>query len=192
MGKILRKRGAITSNFQRKQEFIAQVRDYLDLARYEFPEFTLTDENLPIVFYKRGQAAGYAKHGRVNGVIVHHNLEFSIEAIGLDWDHMINDVVPHEIAHVVDAFIHGKSSGHGKRWQRIAIKLGCSASTTHSMPVTKARLTTKYLYIGSLGNEHWLTKRMHNQIQRKQQTRVFSKSGEVITPDSCEWVTQKV
>ena len=191
MAKVLRKRGEVTRNFPRRTEFVQRVRACLALARAAYPEFTLQDKDLPIVFYKNGRAAGMAKWlDKGNEVI--YNIEFSVEAINNEWDDMVKNTIPHEVAHIVDRFINGKCNKHNYIWQSICQRLGGSASSTHSYAVTRARKMTKILYTASCGTEVWVTKRMHNDIQRKNQVRILSSTRGRITSQHCNWVEKKV
>jgi len=190
MSRILRKRGAVKANFPRKAEFVQRVRDCLALARQKYPTFTLEDKDLPIVFYKKGHAAGKAVW--TTGAETVYNIEFSVEAIGLEWDDMVNETIPHEVAHIVDRFIHGRSNNHNKVWKVIFRSLGgVKLKSTHNYAVTKARKTTKILYRATCGTEIWLTKRMHSQVQQGQ-VRVIRRTDGLISAESCQWVSQKV
>lgn len=46
------------------------------------------------------------------------------------------DTILHEIAHVVAGCDHG----HGIEWQRVALRLGCSANRCHNMPPAPRRV----------------------------------------------------
>jgi len=166
---IIRKRGAVTTSFPRKQEFISKVRDCQALARYKFFDFNLFDEDLPIVFVAKGANAGSARWRRVReGMTTKmvYNLEFSIEAIGIEWDDMTGDTIPHEMAHIVDFVINEKSNNHNRVWQNIARRLGCSGKRTHDYQITKARQHKKYVYVATCGKKHLVGGKVHNKIQR--------------------------
>lgn len=165
---IIRKRGIVTASFPRKQEFIEKVRECQALARklYEGHGFYLDNFQLPIVFVAKGNNAGMARFRRnsQNGSVI-YNLEFNIDAIMKNWDDMVNDTIPHEIAHIVDFAIHGRSDGHGKKWKRIAHSLGCTGKRTHDYSLEKARVTTKYVYRATCGNETKVGPKVHRKIQ---------------------------
>ena len=189
---VFRKRGAITKDFPRKQEFLKHVCEHMENARRLFSEFDLhIGTQVPVVFVARGRAAGMCKWRRTASGIFQYNLEFNINAIMKEWDDMVNDTVPHEIAHIVDHVIHGKSHGHGYQWKAIARRLGCSGDRCHSYEIEKARKTTKIQYVASCGTEIWLTKRIHNQVQNGQ-VRIISRTRGKITAEHCRWNQTKV
>jgi predicted SprT family Zn-dependent metalloprotease len=158
---ILRQRGAVTSNFPRKEEFVRAVRACQANARRIFPEFTLTDHQLPIVFFRKGRTAGFAhRQGNI------YNVEFNLFNIQNNWDEMVLNTIPHEMAHIVDMFMNGCSNGHNHVWQRIAHRLGCEGDRCHTMQVQRARRTKKYVYITSCGQEWKAGAVRHKNIQR--------------------------
>ena len=189
MARILRKRGVVKSNFPRKAEFIQHVRACLAKAREAYPLFTLQDADLPIVFVKNGRMAGMAK---VEWGVHQHtfNLEFSIEALDVAWDDMVKNTIPHEIAHIVDYFLHPRKSsyGHSRIWRIICLTLGGNGNTYHNYAVTKARTVTKvrFRYVASCGTEVWVTKQMHNKIQKGSSRMLVSTRGR-ITAEHCTW-----
>lgn len=173
--KILRQRGIFRGNFEGRTEFIARVRTCQADARRLFPDFKLTDDELPIVFVWSGRVAGMAK--RQKDV---YNLEFNIEAIHRDRTEMVDNTIPHEMAHIVDMYLHGGKSSHGPRWQAIIQALGGSTDRTHDIPLTKARRSRKYLYTASCGSTVEVGPRHHKAVQRGGKL-VVKKTGGKIT-----------
>jgi|GEM_PF-3404077 len=169
--KIIRQRGIITEYFPGREDFIRYTRKNQAKARQLFPAFTLQDEDLPIVFTQSGRVAGMAKR---KGDI--YNIEFNVEAILRDWEEMVNNTIPHEMAHIVDMFLHGGRSSHGPRWQSIAYALGCNPRRTHNIPLTKARRPRRYLYIASCGTQIELGSRHHRRVS-KGETFIVKKTG---------------
>lgn len=158
---ILRQRGIYYWDFPGKKEFIDLVRQCQAEARRIYPDFKLKDDELPIVFVKSGRAAGMAK--RQKNI---YNLEFSVEAILKDRDEMINNTIPHEMAHIVDMCLHGGKSSHGPLWQAITQSLGGSTQRTHDIPLRKARRSRKYIYKASCGTEVEVGPRHHKSVYR--------------------------
>lgn len=167
--KVLRKRGIYTASFHRKNEFIEVVHNWLDKARQ-----VTGQNNMPtpaIVFYEKGATAGMARAASRKIL----NLEFNVHYILNNWDEMVSDTVPHEIAHLVDIWINGKSS-HGPEWQQIMRQLGVNPERTHSMKVKRARKTQRFYYVAKCGTGTWLSKQMHNKV-RAGSTRIIVKTG---------------
>ena len=50
-------------------------------------------------------------------------------------NHLINVTVPHEVAHIVSVFVHGRldGQGHGTRWGTMMYRLGLPAERCHEM-----------------------------------------------------------
>ena len=187
---VLRKRGAFKGDFDRKEEFIENVKECIFRAIDLFPEFNLGPSQIPIVFVARGGNAGMARYKRIvshrtNGHI--YNLEFNVDAISKDWDDMVNDTIPHEVAHIVDHVINGSMSGHGPRWKAIAQKLGCTGKRTHNVPVARARRTKRWCYVARCGTELWLSTQKHNKIQDGRGFYRVRDSKVVIRDTDCTW-----
>ncbi|MBY5956602.1 SprT-like domain-containing protein [Membranicola marinus] len=172
---ILRQRGIFRGDFEGRTEFIARVRACQAKARELYPDFKLADEELPIVFVWSGRVAGMAKRRKEV-----YNLEFNIEAIHRDRTEMLENTIPHEMAHIVDMYLHGGKSSHGPRWQSIIRALGGSPQRTHDIPLTKARRSRKYLYEASCGSTVEVGPRHHKSVQRGG-TLVVKKTGGKVT-----------
>jgi predicted SprT family Zn-dependent metalloprotease len=144
MTRVIRKRGAITTNFPRKAEFVTKVRECFALAKRIYPQFTIDPNDIPIVFYKAGNAVGKASHSGKDQV---YNIEFNIDAINKEFGDMVDNTIPHEVGHIVDHFIN-KSFSHGLSWKQISQSLGCDGKRTTNgyQTVNKARKTRTYQY----------------------------------------------
>lgn len=166
---IIRKRGINHQNFPRKAEAVQIVRSIQRLARSLYPEFTLTDEELPIVFFNGGTTGGWAKT-RTVGLRLIYNLELNVQAIEVDWDHITFETIPHEMAHIVNRYINGKKvKAHGWEWKRIAQRLGCKGKRTHEMPLQKIRHrqpSRKFAYVATCGTKIEISSIRHGRVQR--------------------------
>ena len=188
MSVVLRKRGAVDS-FPRKAEFIQHVKACFAKARTSFSGFTIPDSEIPILFVANGRAAGRVRWKTQLGRTT-YNIEFNIDAINKDWDEMVNETIPHEVAHIVDHVYRGKTN-HDRFWAMFCHTLGGNANRTHSIPVEKARKTMKYRYVASCGTEVWLTTQMHNKVQIGQLRRL-SRTGGLIDRTRCTWEQKAV
>ncbi|WP_299020629.1 SprT family zinc-dependent metalloprotease [uncultured Photobacterium sp.] len=113
-----------------------------------------------ISFRQGGKIAGSARlqgwEVRFNPVLLEENPQAFLE-----------DVVPHEVAHLITFKLFGKVRPHGKEWQTIMTEVfGVPAKTTHSFDVSSVQGTT-FLYHCRC-SEHQLTVRRHNKVMRKQ------------------------
>jgi predicted SprT family Zn-dependent metalloprotease len=180
---VFRKRGAFQGNFEGRKEFTALVRYCLEQAVEAFPgeHWDKTDiDQIPIVYVAAGETAGMCRTkivGYGNFKRYQFNLEFNVQHIKHEWKDMAYDTIPHEVAHLVDTLIRGKSN-HDSHWQRIARTLGCSGSRTHNYKSTKrARKTTQHKYIAECGTEIWVSTQMHNKLQNGSRRRVTATGG---------------
>lgn len=166
---IIRKRGINYQHFPNKAEAVLRVRNIQQLARELYPEFTLGDEDLFIVFFNGGRTGGRVKR-RYTGNKHIYNLEVNVQAVEVDWDHVTCETIPHEMAHIVNHFINGYMvKAHGTEWKRIARELGCQGNRTHNMPLQKVRQrrpARKFAYLATCGTEVELSSIRHGKIQR--------------------------
>lgn len=99
-----------------------------------------------IRFDLKGMCAGRAGYVTKNGVRQYY-LRFNIEAIEKDFDMMVKQTIPHEIAHLVAYMVPSlKAKSHNKAWCRIDARLGGTGDRTHDLKLTRARKTKKYIY----------------------------------------------
>jgi len=156
-----RKRNIHRGSFRNKREFEVQLQYWLDKARIAFGELPHFD----LVYFAKGKTAGFWRayresYGR------RHALEFNVEAIENHFEDMVQNTIPHEIAHMIDFHLHGRSSGHGRRWQAIMLKLGVQPKRCHTMQLSSARRTKQFRYVAQCGTEIWLSTQRHNKVQR--------------------------
>lgn len=80
------------------------------------------------------------------------------------FDHILNETVPHEIAHLV-CFMNPKlGSNHDAGWARVCLALGGSGARTHKEEVVYGKGTT-YEYTTDRGEKVRLSDRRHSYIQ---------------------------
>ena len=178
---IIRKRGINHLNFPKKAEAVQIIRSIQQLARNLYPEFTLADEELPIVFFNGGTTGGYAKR-RIFDHRWIYNLEVNVQAIEVDWDHVTYETIPHEMAHIVNHCINGRVKTHGIEWKRIARRLGCQGNRTHEMPLQKVRQrkpSRKFTYLATCGTEVEISSIRHGRIQRGSYYTLRSTRGKI-------------
>lgn len=130
--------------------------------------FLINGHNVLIDYSLRGQCAGMAvKEGDM------YTIRINIDAYLLDPENMLNDTIPHEVAHLVMFQLqrhmpaHRKEPAHGPRWQRICKSLGGSGDRCHALPLKPSRKTRKFLYELDSGREVILTSVRHNKLHRR-------------------------
>lgn len=152
--------------------FISKIREKLQEAgeKYGIENF---EDNVEIRFDLRGVVAGKALYKRSTGESI---LWFNADAYDKEPIDMINNTIPHEIAHLVAA-ITGLGKGHDKGWARICESLGGESKRCHSYNLEKARKFRQFLYVLDSGREVKVKTVMHNRIQSGQ-TRIMVDTNE--------------
>jgi predicted SprT family Zn-dependent metalloprotease len=116
-----------------------------------------------IRFDLKGRAAGQAGYRGT-----HFFVRFNVAAMNIDWDHMVKETIPHEIAHIV-AYAKPElgAKGHNAGWKRIAWSLGCKGERCHTMPLPPARASSRqrYFYRTEGGTELLVGPKHHARIQ---------------------------
>lgn len=90
----------------------------------------LTPIPFKVEFSLRGQSAGWAM-----GV---DYLNFNLELAKRNLQAFCDDTIPHEIAHLIDTRLHGKSS-HGSSWKWVMGVLGVNPSRCHNYDVSETK-----------------------------------------------------
>lgn len=146
----------------------AKVKECMALAN-ELYDFDLKYNELDITFKSKGQAAGYAwwrGHRFDAPCDTSYGLKFSTESASLDSDEMLNDTVPHEVAHLVCMYNKRYGKNHDIGWKRVCIALGGTGARTHSQTLTKARYKAQYEYrLGTSGETSKVGPKVHKNIQ---------------------------
>ncbi|WP_407331372.1 SprT family zinc-dependent metalloprotease [Enterovibrio sp. 27052020O] len=129
---------------------IAQAEAYFQCA------FPLPD----VLFNQRGKTAGTARlqtwQLRFNPVLLRENSQAFFE-----------EVVPHEVSHLVVYAKFGRVKPHGKEWQAVMQQVfGVAPKTTHSFDVSSVQGKTFTYQCGC--DQISLSIRRHNKVQRQQ------------------------
>lgn len=79
-----------------------------------------------------------------------------------------DEVIPHEVSHIITFQVYGRVSPHGKHWQWVMHNLfDAPARTTHSFDLTPLGLK-EYIYRCQCGDVN-LSVRRHNKVMRQKQ-----------------------
>jgi len=95
-------------------------------------------------------------------------IRFNMQAAQLELQDMLNNTVPHEVAHLVIALCpkQYQQTAHGKDWQKVCLALGGNGKVYHKLTLTNARTQRQWQYVDSLGQAHQLSTVRHNRLQR--------------------------
>ena len=109
-------------------------------------------------FTQRGKAAGTAHlqrwEIRLNPVLLADNRQAFIE-----------EVIPHELCHLLVFKRHGKTAPHGREWQALMQQLfALPGKATHQMDIRKV-IGEQFIYHCGC-REHPLSLRRHNNVRR--------------------------
>ncbi|KMJ45196.1 hypothetical protein AB204_10230 [Xenorhabdus khoisanae] len=139
---------------------LALASDFLQKA---FPEPSVT-------YQQRGTIAGSARlqdwEIRLNPVLLIENQQA-----------FINQVIPHELAHLLVYYQFGKVAPHGKEWRFLMeTVLKVPANRTHQFPVNSVR--SKIFTYACHCQQHELTIRQHNKVIKGKSCYVCRQCGE--------------
>lgn len=94
-------------------------------------------------------------------------LQFNREAILKHWDDMVNDTIPHEIAHIIGyAKPEYGIKRHNKRWKYVCIMLGGTGKRCHDKCLSPGRTIRKHSYDVPDYGVVMLSTIRHNRLQR--------------------------
>lgn len=141
-----------------RQLAIAKVNEVCALAT---KLYGVDLSKLQLRFDLKGRAAGQAQLTSQGQIIVRLN-DGMLGHTGAD--HVINNTVPHEIAHIVCFLRRELGHGHDAGWQRVCLALGGSGETRHKEEVVFGKGLT-YEYTASCGTKVRISERMHRSIQ---------------------------
>jgi SprT protein len=130
------------------EDFFIEAECFFDRA-FERPTY---------LFNQRGRAAGTAHLQRnlikINPILFINNKEEFFE-----------QVIPHEVAHLITFQLYGKVRPHGKEWQHIMEKVfKRPAATTHQLDIKD--VVGKLFTYQCACTTHQLTIRRHNKVQK--------------------------
>lgn len=162
---------------QRKQELIAKVQQCIERGN---ELYGITLPSLPIRFDLKGRAAGMACR-RGNQYWLRFNTDMMTREA---WDHIINDTVPHEVAHSFCQFQPRLGSNHDSGWARVCRALGGTGGRTHSEEVVYGKGYT-YEYTTDRGNKVRMGDKHHAVVQAGR--KVSYKRGLGAVTKECEY-----
>lgn len=122
--------------------------------------FQCTFPNPQVLFNQRGRSAGTA-------CLQTWQLRFNPVLLSENPHAFLNEVVPHEVSHLVVYERFGRVKPHGKEWQAVMSQVfGVAPKTTHSFDVSSVQGKT---FTYQCGCDHIeLSIRRHNRVQREQ------------------------
>ncbi len=143
-------------------EFTNKVNECLQKAAARFHMPAILDTK--VSFFPKGRCAGQA---RMRGG--KYEVRFNVFNIENDWEEMVNETIPHEIAHIVCFERPSLGSNHDAGWRHTCRLLGGDASRTHNMQValTKRVERKRFDYRDMNGFVHTVGPKHHKLIQQR-------------------------
>lgn len=114
-----------------------------------------------IRFDLKGRCAGMAHYDRAGN----HYMRFNADMLKREaFEHLLNDTVPHEIAHIVCFMDRKLGRNHDSGWCNVCLKLGGTGQRCHTEEVVYGKGYT-YEYISSNGSTIRVGDKYHCDIQ---------------------------
>ncbi|MFT5840014.1 MAG: SprT protein [Flavobacteriales bacterium] len=151
-------------SFDSQQLIIQKVEQCIHHASSYFEQ----NFKLPTISFKqRGKIAGCAR-------LQTNELRFNPVLLSDNIDAFLDEVVPHEVCHLLAYKLFGKVRPHGSEWQSLMMELfNLKAQTYHHMDVTKVK-GKMFNYQCECGLIE-LGIRRHNKVLKGQQTYICRK-----------------
>ena len=109
--------------------------------------FGVNLSNIQIVIRNCGKAAGKASCLRYGSHVTDLTLILNSQLVNdQDASKLMEEVIPHEIAHLVCFVRPELGKNHNRGWSRVCIQLGGSGARCHRYDLAKARRTRKAVY----------------------------------------------
>ena len=148
-----------------KGQILHRTKELLDYARRHY---ALSHTPLDIRFEKEGRGGGSA--GKTAG---RYYLNFNLALARENLDEYLNQVIGHELSHIIDLWLHKDvSSHHGYEWQCIMVQCyGLVPARCHRMDTSgvSTRMSRNHVYrCSGCGREYNLTDILHRKIQHGQ------------------------
>lgn len=157
-----------------QQQVIDKCKEVVEKAR------VLYNVNLSVVqiqFNLKGRAAGWASCK--NGIYTcRFNSEMITRGDPVVLKDMLEDTVPHELAHIVCYMRRELGKNHDTGWYRVCRALGGTGKTTHSLEVINGKGYT-YEYITDRGHKVRIGDKHHRAVQAGNQLTYRSGKGSI-------------
>ena len=150
---------------RQQQEIVrAKCKEVFAKAKELYPH--LNFDNVGIRFDLKGRAAGMAcGRGYFFDFDRTYYIRFNIDMLMREAaKHIIDETVPHEVAHLVNFMDPSTGRKHDFGWQRVCIALGGTGEQFHKEEVVYAHGNT-YEYTSTTGHKHRLSEQRHRKIQ---------------------------
>lgn len=144
---------------------LACLRHYLTIAALFFNH---SFDEPSILYRKKGSIAGSA-------LLQKWQIQLNLNMLMENKDVFIQEVIPHELAHLIAYKEFGRVKPHGIEWQTIMSNVfKCKPQRTHSFSLPQTTMQQRHHY-GCQCQDHFLTSIRHNKIL-KNKTQYYCKN----------------
>lgn len=139
-------------------EVNAKIEECIAKIETALPQWKGSISRPTVKYDLEGHTAGYA--------IGSHTIRLNLYLIRTHREDMINQTLPHEVAHIVCHQMYpGQRVAHGYKWAYIMEILGLEARRCHQYEtVAKRRRPRPHRYVCNC-SEHYVTDTLHTRIQ---------------------------
>lgn len=149
---------------QQIEQIRAKVQQCIQTAE---AKFGIKMPNVQVRFDLSGRAAGMAGM-RYGSFYLRFNVNH-IKLGGKTYEHLLNDTVPHEVAHTVCQAFPKFGRNHDAGWKRVCIALGGNGSRCYGENDAPEAVAQQrpWVYITTTGHEVRVTNVIHKKIQNQ-------------------------
>jgi predicted SprT family Zn-dependent metalloprotease len=161
---------------EQAHKVIARAKEILALAG---KMYNLDMSKVGIALDLKGRAAGmaYQRGSYSSGVL--YGMRFNRDMLTRDaFEHLYNDTIPHEIAHIVCFMKPSLGRSHDSGWASICEALGGSGQRCHKEAVVYGKGVT-YEYISTHGKPHRFSQVIHARIQEGRSYTLRNNGGKI-------------
>ena len=165
-----------------QEQVRARCREQFELAH---TLYGVDIRRTPVLFNLKGRVAGYAScmRSRLTGVASDFQLRFNLDMLTRGCEQtlreMLEETIPHEVAHIVCYAKPSLGQNHNEGWRRVCQSLGGEGGRTHGMAVVFGKGTT-YEYVSDNGQTIRLNDRHHARVQRGETLTFLRGKGRVM------------
>lgn len=147
-----------------KKQVMDKVEETLNIARAKYPTTSLPT---PLVVFKQtGRRAGVCVFNFTTKICI---IKINPDYFAKYHDDMINQTVPHEVAHYVSDMVYGRmGKGHGSFWKSVMRNLGRKPDRCHTYDLEGVKVKTvrkPFHYNCGCSEGHDVTPRLHLKMQ---------------------------
>lgn len=154
-----------------QQQVLEKTRQCLALAT---KLYGIDTSKVQIRFDLKGRAAGMASC--VKGIyIIRYNFDMLHREA---FDHVLNNTVPHEVAHIICFMNPALGSDHNSGWERVCIALGGNGNRCHKEEIVYGKGLT-YEYKTTTGHPIRFSQTVHRRIQSGKSSYTVRDKGEI-------------